>query len=263
MTDKKKDLNLSSGDIFNNIESTAKKMKSSAQSKVVKPVIRESKKVSKKVTVASTQSDSDQSKTKKKDRTVLSEKPDSFSIKKNFKAVTAISTDSEVKGKLLHHHVEEVESLCFQMRYSSVSEGDFKSYTDFLKTLFKHIDIRCDSAFVYHVTFIKFPKERKRLTLFKSPHVHKKAKDQFERGIHSARVCIYVTQNSSTYFSTLLESLSINKPKSIYLSTELESNIGYTFEKKKARQGKAVDQSISWLVTFIENYFPLSETSTD
>jgi ribosomal protein S10 len=121
---------------------------------------------------------------------------------------------------------EEVEAWCFHLRYRSVSEGDFKRYTSFLKSLVKEFEIRCEGGVaVGHVRFVTLPKKRKRLTVFKSPHVHKKAKDQFERVLHSGQVSIIFKSTAFIHFANILNSLSINKPKSLNLKTELTSNI--------------------------------------
>lgn len=60
-------------------------------------------------------------------------------------------------------------------------------------------------------SFVRLPTVRKRLTTFKSPHVHKKAKKHFEVEKHSVLVIIKSSYNSNF----LLKSIFVNLPKSI------------------------------------------------
>lgn len=64
--------------------------------------------------------------------------------------------------------------------------------------------------------YIRMPIKKKRLTLYKSPHVHKKAKSQYESKIHG--ICIFVDFKSFTSFNCSVNNIFINKPKSILMS---------------------------------------------
>lgn len=60
---------------------------------------------------------------------------------------------------------------------------------------------------------VRLPTVRKKLTIYKSPHVHKKAKKQFEVEKHSVLVVISFLSNSKF----LLNNIFVNLPKSVSL----------------------------------------------
>ena len=64
--------------------------------------------------------------------------------------------------------------------------------------------------------FVRMPIKKKRLTLYKSPHVHKKAKSQYESRINT--ICFFLDFNSFSFLNRALDKLFINKPKSILMS---------------------------------------------
>jgi small subunit ribosomal protein S10 len=52
---------------------------------------------------------------------------------------------------------------------------------------------------------ISFPKKKKRFTILKSPHVHKKARDQFELETHTKILKIKGTSQNIKEFMEILE----------------------------------------------------------
>ncbi len=96
-----------------------------------------------------------------------------------------------------------------QLQIKSIDKTTFKLYLIFLKKILKELNIK-NSIFC-------LPKKKKRLSLLKSPHVNKKAIEQFEITFFTAvltikKNCFNIENN--TYF---LKNLIINKPKSINL----------------------------------------------
>jgi len=61
-----------------------------------------------------------------------------------------------------------------------------------------------------------FPKEKKRITLLKSPHVNKKAKEQFEIKYFKTLICFDCCLNLK-----ILKNILANKPKSILLKIKI------------------------------------------
>lgn len=81
-------------------------------------------------------------------------------------------------------------------------------YLKYLKVFFNTLNIK-SSLFILPLQF-------KRMTLLKSPHVNKKAKEQFE--VRYYQVIIILKQPFSLKF---LQYLIINKPKSIQIKIKL------------------------------------------
>ena len=77
-------------------------------------------------------------------------------------------------------------------------------YCTFLSNVFKKSNIK--------KALVSVPKKKKRLTLLKSPHVHKKAREQFEMCLHKK---VFYIENFKHL--NCLNALVINKPKLINL----------------------------------------------
>ena len=80
-----------------------------------------------------------------------------------------------------------------------------KIYTKFLINFLKKLNI--------HHKNINLPKKIKRITLLKSPHVYKKAREQFECKTFTSTIII----NNNTLKLGILKFLIINKPKPLKL----------------------------------------------
>jgi ribosomal protein S10 len=85
-------------------------------------------------------------------------------------------------------------------------ENNMDSYITFLKKIFKSIGI--------NFKIVNLPKKRKRITLLKSPHVNKKAWEQFE----TFRFKKIIRLPHNVLRRDLMKILLINKPKFIELS---------------------------------------------
>ena len=77
-------------------------------------------------------------------------------------------------------------------------------YLTFLLSIFKKLEIK--------YKYIKIPLLLKKITLLKSPHVNKKAREQFELKIFKKTIIIY-----SNLKLKILKFLILNKPKFIKL----------------------------------------------
>ncbi len=77
-------------------------------------------------------------------------------------------------------------------------------YNTFLKSIFTKLN--------YNFSAIGLPTTIKRITLLKSPHVHKKAKEQFE--IRTYKQVFVVREDVNT---NCLKFLMLNKPKQVNL----------------------------------------------
>jgi ribosomal protein S10 len=92
----------------------------------------------------------------------------------------------------------------YQICLRSNSQNAIVLYTNFLSLIFKKLNI---TFFVF-----TFPTTIKRITLFKSPHVNKKAKEHFE--IRNYKMTINFEFSGNI---TIFQYLLMNKPKSIVL----------------------------------------------
>jgi small subunit ribosomal protein S10 len=95
-----------------------------------------------------------------------------------------------------------------QLNIKSVNLNCFKIYCFFLHRVLKSLDIQ--------YSFISLPTSKKRVTLLKSPHVNKKAREQFE--IRSYKGCFQIKTNVK--FSTL-EWLILNKPTVVQIKLKI------------------------------------------
>jgi small subunit ribosomal protein S10 len=73
----------------------------------------------------------------------------------------------------------------------------------------------------FSISLITLPVKFKRFTLLRSPHVYKKAKEQFESRIHSVFLKITCDKSDNFLVQSKLKSLLLNKPKSILLKIKL------------------------------------------
>lgn len=75
-------------------------------------------------------------------------------------------------------------------------------YLDFLSHLFKKLNLK--------YSIIKLPNFQKKFSLLKSPHVHKKAWEQFKFVVHKMLIVIKVPVKNN-----FLKFLFLNKPKTV------------------------------------------------
>ena len=92
----------------------------------------------------------------------------------------------------------------FQIKIHSINKSVLNIYAFFLLQIFKKLDIK-------H-SIINLPTSKKRITVLKSPHVHKSSREQFE--IKTYKLVIGIFSNIQI---SLLKFLIINKPKSLKL----------------------------------------------
>ena len=92
----------------------------------------------------------------------------------------------------------------FQIKINSIHKQTLTLYITFLQKLFKKANI--------DYTTVCLPTTIKRITLLKSPHVYKKAREQFE--LHTYRAILNIL---STMDSNFFKILVINKPKNLKL----------------------------------------------
>jgi small subunit ribosomal protein S10 len=91
-----------------------------------------------------------------------------------------------------------------QIKITTFNEKSLTIYGVFIKRLLNKLGT--------NFSFIKLPKKTKKLTLLKSPHVHKKAREQFEQNIYKNLITIKTECELG-----FLKLLAINKPKNIKL----------------------------------------------
>jgi small subunit ribosomal protein S10 len=92
-----------------------------------------------------------------------------------------------------------------QLKIKSVDERSLKLYLIKLKKILKVVNIQ-------YKTF-NLPLKRKRITLLKSPHVNKTAREQFE--IKTNSVLFQIVEKNK---AKMLKILSLNKPKTVSIS---------------------------------------------
>ncbi len=80
-------------------------------------------------------------------------------------------------------------------------------YSNYLKNTLKHLN--------FTSSFCSLPKKRKFITLLKSPHVNKSAREQFSMQTYSKVITI---KNIKSL--TFLEYLLVNKPKHVMLTLQ-------------------------------------------
>lgn len=92
-----------------------------------------------------------------------------------------------------------------KIKLKSLNKKMLTNYETMLKGLFQ----------TQHVTFSMFnlPSNKRRITILKSPHVYKKAREQFE--IKNYKTIIMV---KNLQHSILIKKILINKPKGVNIS---------------------------------------------
>jgi len=93
----------------------------------------------------------------------------------------------------------------YQLKIKSLNKEAIKIYLKTLSKIFKALEINYSQFCL--------PTTKKRITLLKSPHVNKSAREQFE--IQHYQVIISL---ETSYNSKILPFLALNKPKVITLS---------------------------------------------
>ena len=98
-------------------------------------------------------------------------------------------------------------NLKYKIKIKSLHKESIKLYINFLETILKKIRVE--------FSIISFPKKKNRITLLKSPHVNKSAREQFEIRYYSNLLKIKSDIDHKT-----LELLLINKPKSVSIDVK-------------------------------------------
>lgn len=91
-----------------------------------------------------------------------------------------------------------------QIKITALNSNSFKIYIFFLNKVFSNLH--------FNFSIIKLPATKKRITLLKSPHVNKKAREQFE--IISYKALIVIKENVTL---SILRLLLLNKPATIQI----------------------------------------------
>jgi small subunit ribosomal protein S10 len=92
-----------------------------------------------------------------------------------------------------------------QIRINSFKLNNLNTYIKFLEKLLKIFNI--------YYSKISVPTKIKRITILKSPHVFKKAREQFELKVYTKNIIIKNVKNLN-----FLKNLLINKPKFININ---------------------------------------------
>jgi ribosomal protein S10 len=110
---------------------------------------------------------------------------------------------------------KQVHCKIISFKIKSISYLDLKCFQKNIRNIIPHLGKQ-----VIVFNFVPLPNKIKRLTLFKSPHVHKKAKVQFELITYRSlvKIKINVSNTKMNLKQHLLKNLLINKPKSVHLS---------------------------------------------
>jgi len=94
----------------------------------------------------------------------------------------------------------------YQLKIQSVNKKALTLYLTSLQTFLKKLNV------IY--SFVNLPIKKKRITLLKSPHVNKSAREQFEIKNYKTIITFFNLPNSAK----IVKLLTINKPKIIVLS---------------------------------------------
>jgi small subunit ribosomal protein S10 len=95
-----------------------------------------------------------------------------------------------------------------QLILKSYSKESLSLYVSHLQILILRLNIKA--------SIFNFPKKRKVITLLKSPHVNKKAKEQFE--LKYFKTSIFFTNGLSL---KVVKNILVNKPKSVSLKIKM------------------------------------------
>lgn len=93
----------------------------------------------------------------------------------------------------------------YQIKIKSLHKDSLNLYKNFLSKTLQSIRI--------NFSICNLPKKKNRITLLKSPHVNKSAREQFEIKYYST-----VIQLNGDINHKILEILLVNKPKSVSIS---------------------------------------------
>jgi len=85
-----------------------------------------------------------------------------------------------------------------------------KAYTFYLESVLKTLSLT--------YSIFNLPKEEQKLTLLKSPHVYKKAKEQFKINIYKVTISFKDIENNKDL--NKLVPFLINKPKAIFIKVK-------------------------------------------
>ena len=115
--------------------------------------------------------------------------------------------------------------------FKSTDKTTQQIYKHFLKTLltkFKDFLSKTDTKLL--INFINLPNKLNKISLLKSPHVNKKAFEQFQLKTYKSIVILKADKDSKHIFNSLigqkiLKSIFINKPKNIKLLFKFKENI--------------------------------------
>jgi ribosomal protein S10 len=95
----------------------------------------------------------------------------------------------------------------YQIKIKSLHRDSLNLYINFLTKTLQSIKI--------NFSICNLPKKKNRITLLKSPHVNKSAREQFEIKYYST-----VIQLNDNINQKILETLLVNKPKSVSVSVK-------------------------------------------
>ena len=98
-------------------------------------------------------------------------------------------------------------NLKYQIKIKSLHKESVKLYINFLQKMLRKIKV--------NFSIIALPENKNRVTLLKSPHVNKSAREQFEIRYYRTLLKIKSDIDHKT-----LELLLINKPKSVTVSVK-------------------------------------------
>ena len=98
-------------------------------------------------------------------------------------------------------------NLKYQIKIKSLHKESVKLYINFLQKMLRKIKV--------NFSIIALPEKKNRVTLLKSPHVNKSAREQFEIRYYRTLLKIKSDIDHKT-----LELLLINKPKSVTISVK-------------------------------------------
>ena len=98
-------------------------------------------------------------------------------------------------------------NLKYQIKIKSLHKESVKLYINFLQKMLRKIKV--------NFSIIALPEKKNRVTLLKSPHVNKSAREQFEIRYYRTLLKIKSDIDHKT-----LELLLINKPKSVTVSVK-------------------------------------------
>jgi ribosomal protein S10 len=97
-----------------------------------------------------------------------------------------------------------------KIKIKSSCSYTLKAYTFYLESILKSLSIK--------YSIFNLPKEEQKFTLLKSPHVYKKAKEQFKINMFKVTISVESLDNSQNL--NKLVPFLINKPKAIFIKVK-------------------------------------------